>query len=179
MDKASSICPTCGNIMQNGVCRRCRANEATRAKKWRTGDHGGKRPERTVTQPPFAATKSSLSQALNGTWRSMQRGVTITINTRTRTYRSNHPQKPVETAHRFRLESENGRELRFMRDDVPVDVHVDDAGIVRMKTGKMELGFLYLDDEVELRTCPVCFAKTPTSVGYCDNCDWSFGITFG
>ena len=178
-DKASSICPTCGNVMQNGACLQCRANQATRSKKWRTGDHGGKRPERGQFEPPPRQQGRLLSQALNGAWRSLQRDVRLTINTKTRTYRSTHPKKPDETFHRFFLVEENGPRLRFLKDDNPINVRVDDDGIVRMKSGDMELGFLYVHDGIEMRTCPNCFAKIPTSIILCEECGWGFGSAFG
>ena len=174
-DDSSSICPVCGNVMRDGICPQCRANQSTRSKKWRTGDHGGKRPERSQAESSPQPQGRLLSQALNGTWHSLQRDVQITINTRTSTYRSTHPKKPDETFHRFFLVEETGRRLRFLKDDSPISVRVDDDGIVRMKSGNMQLGFIYVQEGIEMRTCPSCFAKIPTSIIFCDECDWCFG----
>ena len=66
-----------------------------------------------------------------------------------------------------------------MKDTQPIQVRVGDDGIVRMKAGNMELGFLYVHDGYEMRTCPVCFAKVLTNNACCDECDWCFGTAFG
>jgi hypothetical protein len=178
MAGTSSICPTCGNVIEGAYCSRCAAIAADRHKRWHVGDHGGKRPERRVAQDLPPSAPRSLAEALNGTWRSMVRDVTITINTRTRTYRSRHPGKQTETLHRLRLESESGRTMRFYKDDKAIDAVVDDDGLLRLKADKMELRFVCVYEGHDLRICPGCLAKIPVSMLICNECDWCFGSAF-
>jgi REP element-mobilizing transposase RayT len=164
--------------MENGRCPRCDANAFSRRRKWRTGDRGGKRPERRDREMKGASpAPRTLAQALNGTWRSIGREVIVTIDTKECVYRSHHPLKASETAHRWRLDSENGRELRFFKDNMLINVYVDDIGIVRMEAKGQKLGFLYVFEDAELRTCPSCYAKTLVDKMYCDDCEYSFGVT--
>ena len=132
MTPSSAICPTCGNLIEGAYCSRCAAIATDHNKHWHVGDHGGKRPERRVLQDLPSSAPRSLAEALNGTWRSTKRDVTITINTRTRTYRSRHPGKEAETLHRLRLEGESGRTLRIYKDDKAIDAVVDDDGLLRL-----------------------------------------------
>jgi len=103
---------------------------------------------------------------------------TITINTRTRTYRSRHPGKKAETLHRLRLEGESGRTLRIYKDDKAIDVVVDDDGLLRLTADKMVLRFVCVYEGHDLRICPGCLAKIPVSILICNECDWCFGSTF-
>lgn len=58
-----AICPVCGNYKQNGVCLRCNANAAARARRWRRGDRGGVRPERRKFYKPRKDKKDKTPTA--------------------------------------------------------------------------------------------------------------------
>ena len=159
-------CSACGNVLANGRCPRCEANAFSRQRRWRTGDKGGKRPERQQTSRTF-------QDALGGSWRNSRYHILVQIDVDAGLYHSQHGQKPM-TRHRFQM-VENGEERHtFYKDEMLVETAVSDRGFLILSAQGKNMAFAYEFDEELYRTCPHCYAKSPLPDDSCRECAWAF-----
>ena len=162
----SDRCPECGNILQDGRCSRCEANSFTRQRRWRTGDRGGKRPERQHI-------KWQLQDAIDGTWKNARHRVTVHIDTEQGRYRSVHG-RYQDTDHAYSFHKESDGFIHFYKDDLPIKAFVSDIGFLVMETGDKQMSFAYEFEEMPFLTCPKCYGKSPIEYFECKHCDWEF-----
>ena len=155
-------CAACGNILENGRCTRCEANRFTRQRRWRTGDRGGKRPERRIR-------RRTLHDVLDGTWRNVTHRLTIHIDTEMGTYRSTHHGRK-DTSHAWRFDREGERFISFYKDDMLIKATVTDAGFLVMSARGRDIAFSYVVDDEHYRTCPHCYGKSPIEHMDCRVC---------
>jgi hypothetical protein len=163
---SEGICPECGNLLRDGRCLQCDANQFGRDKRWRTGDRGGKRPERRQTQ-------RTLLDALDGTWRNAKHHITVYINVEENSYRSVHG-RSQDTIFPFRFVNEQDNTIQFYKSDVLIEATVLPSGYLRMSALNKTMTFVYIYDEEMYRTCPCCFGKTPVEYDACGHCHQEF-----
>lgn len=163
---ADEFCPECGNRIVNGRCSQCDANQFVRARRWRTGDRGGKRPERRQVQ-------RTLLDALDGTWHNAKRLITVHINVEENSYRSTHGRAP-EALFPFRFVKEKDRKIHFYKGDVLIEATVLESGYLHMSALNKTMVFVYMYDEEMYRTCHYCFGKTPVDHDVCSHCHQEF-----
>ncbi|MCP4416325.1 MAG: hypothetical protein GY805_06870, partial [Chloroflexi bacterium] len=152
MKESVATCSACGNALQNGRCSRCEANAFTRQRRWRTGDKGGKRPERQHTSRTF-------QDALDGIWRNSRRDILVHIDIDDGAYCSQHGRKPM-TSHRFQMVEEGAEQFTFYKDEMLVETAVSDMGFLIMAAKNKRMAFAYEFDEELFRTCPLCYTKS-------------------
>lgn len=107
-----SCCSECGNVLENGRRLRCEANSFTRQRRWRTGDRGGKRPER-------CHTKWALQDVIDGTWQNAKYHITVYIDTDQGSYRTVHGNYQDST-HIYHFQSEEDGFIHFHKDDLAI-----------------------------------------------------------
>lgn len=159
-------CPECGNLLIDGRCRACDANQVQRQRRWRTGDRGGKRPER---QP---ATRT-FPESLDGRWRNSRHHIMLDIDIEAQTYESRHGPR-LSTRHTFRLKEEKDHALFFYKDDLLIAAQISDMGFLLLHAADRKMAFAYENDGDLFRTCPLCYGKTPLEHNNCQHCQWEF-----
>jgi hypothetical protein len=161
-----SRCSECGNVLENGRCHRCEANSFTRQRCWRTGDRGGKRPERRHT-------KWTLQDVIDGTWKNAKHHITIYIDTDEGSYRTVHGNYQDST-HVYRFQNDEEGFIHFHKDFLLIQAFVSDMGFLVMQTADRRMSFAYEFDEALFLTCPICYGKSPIEYPGCKFCDWEF-----
>ncbi len=113
MRVSAGNCAECGNLLQNGRCPRCDANRFARARRWRTGDRGGKRPERRFVKREF-------QDALDGVWKNTRHDITVHIDTEQGIYRSIHGRNR-DTTHVYNFQEEANDSIHFYKDTLLIE----------------------------------------------------------
>ena len=160
------ICPECGNPLRDSGCSQCEANQFVRARRWRTGDRGGKRPERRQVQ-------RTLLDALDGTWHNAKHHITVHINVEENSYRSRHG-SASEAIFPFQFVKEHDRKIGFYKGNILIEAIVLESGYLQMSALNKTMAFVYMYDEEMYRTCHCCFGKTPVDHDICSHCHQEF-----
>lgn len=158
-------CPNCGNLMEHGRCPRCDAIRFKQEQRWRTGDRGGKRPERRTQQ-------RTLRGALDGTWHSNHLNLTVDIDTEQGIYRRDRAGRVSEHTWQFVREDSDG--IHFCKDQTLIRCYITDGGFLVMRSGNHIAVCSYMYDNHELRTCPHCYFKSPMTHAFCSECEAEF-----
>ncbi len=182
-------CPICGNNMQNGYCLRCGANESSRAKRWRSGDRGGMRPERRKCgagapplNPPVERksetstiarcqkySTSDFTLAIHGDWVNLLTNRSIKIDTvRGDWYFRNKMGR--QRRQRWKPKKVSRDELHFMRRGKRIVARIAADGSLSLQDGNRKVPFAALKDGRWQRTCKDCFHKTAWQEACCPYC---------
>jgi ribosomal protein L40E len=192
------ICPVCGNYKQDGICLRCNANAATRARRWRRGDRGGVRPERRIYKRRRVDKKQSeravpaaqrirkkhfktavapdgtcFYLALHGDWYSDQEEIKINIDlTKNRWVFTVASGKRLSQF--WHLKYSSPIKLIFTRKHKEIIASIGKDGVL-MLTGKSKpVPFVNMKSGKRYRICRMCFAKSKWEHEQCEQCGWSF-----
>lgn len=186
----SKICPNCGQVRQNGICWRCRADDIRRSQGSQRWDPSGVRPERRINyeqsspstsphagkqelikKPP--TSENSLYLALDGKWYSEQKNIRININLIQRRWDFTlangksiiqywDPEYKSETSLLLKWK---GKELK---------ARVGNEGTLILTGRGAPVHFINFKAEQKFRLCRKCLNKTGWRYENCHHCDWVF-----
>ncbi len=133
-------------------------------------------PKIEWTTPPKDVTQQ-LNDNIDGVWWNEDRQVIICIDTSANSYRSWHPKRKntKQLDIHFTLKGNNPTNAFLWCDNLKIELHASEAGLLLMETHGLTLGFWNLSNAQPLKLCPRCFNRTNISNNSCSKCRHKYG----